>query len=550
MKRSVGIVVLLLLILPAIASAQTIVRDIPDCVTLGEEFQVRFSVSDAEVAGGFVEQIPNGFAVTDTGSSDPDSIEVEYDPTNNTVTVGWAFAGSNFEVWYNVTAPSTAGSYTFSAVNSVMLDTSGNEIQVPIQDSVLQVADTCAPPVTTTPTPTTPTPTTPTPTLNDGPIQVPELNIDMVKLSDDEISVGEELEIDAVWNKLEDSTRRIVVIKWTDYQEVDGNIGKLLDNAETYWTLSEDAGDATYTFSPEEPGYYYVVVYGSAPNVATTINDDLVFRAKAAVAGKPSVSINVDKSKVAIGDYVKVEASMSTDVPVSVVKVFVTGSGYFLNETGYGGTSYMLCYAVGGEWYNVEDACGKDEWWVKISNVPEGTYVAKIDVGEGPTRAEATEVFSIVKPAIESLDVPSTHVKGTDLVIEGTTNLAKSGEESDNATIAPEVENWAYLTIEDLSGNVIVSPAVTNAAKSYIDEGGKFRFKIDNFGTTGVGGALDTGYYKVTISITSGILTDDETAVMEIVKPEISRTADKTTATRGDTVEFTIDTNLKVNNPV
>ncbi|MET1123727.1 MAG: PGF-CTERM sorting domain-containing protein, partial [Archaeoglobaceae archaeon] len=170
---------------------------------------------------------------------------------------------------------------------------------------------------------------------------------------------------------------------------------------------------------------------------------------------------------------------------------------------------------------------------------------AKIDVGEGPTRAEAVALFTVEKPKITSLNVPSTHVKGTDLVIEGTCNLAKSGEKADNATIAPQVENWAYLTIEDLAGNVVVNSTITSAATSYIDSGGKFRFKIDDFGKD-----LSTGYYKVTVMIDSGIKTDDETAIMEIVKPEIKLTADKYMATRGSTVTFTIDTNLKVNNPV
>ncbi len=379
-----------------------------------------------------------------------------------------------------------------------------------------------------------------------GPVNIPGMQIDRFELSDDEIDLGTELEIYVDYGKNETQTRRVAVIDWATYNsDVRGDIPTLLSKADAVWTLGDGPASDTYTFTPDEPGYYLAIAFNS-----TSIGKVLGFRVVPAVSGKPTVSISVDKSSVAIGDYVKVEASMSTDVPVSVVKVFVTGSGYFLNETGYGGTSYMLCYATGGEWYRVEDACGDDTWWVKISDVPEGVYVAKIDVGDGPTRAEATAVFSVVKPAILSLTVPSTHVKGTDLVIEGTTNLAKSGENDDNASIAPQVENWAYLTIEDLSGKEIVNSTITSAAMSYIDEGGKFRFKLDNFGTTGAGGNLDTGYYKVTVQINSGIRTDEETAVFELVKAEIKLTADKNSVTRGDTVTFTIDTNMKVNNPV
>jgi len=382
---------------------------------------------------------------------------------------------------------------------------------------------------------------------DDGPVSISGMQIDRFELSDDEIDLGDQLTIYVDYGKNETQTRRVAVIDWATYNaDVRGDISTLLSKADAVWTLSEGPASDSYTFTPDEPGYYLAIAFNS-----TDIGEVLGFRVVPAVSGKPTVSISVDKSSVAIGDYVKVEASMSTDVAVSNVKVFVTGSGYFLNETGYGGTSYMLCYAPEGEWYRVKDACGKDEWWVKISNVPEGTYVAKIDVGSGATRAEATAVFKVFKPAILSLDVPSTHVKGRDLVIEGTTNLAKSGTNSDNATYAPSVENWAYLTIKDLAGDEIVNSTITTAAMSYIDEGGKFRFKIDNFGSSsGAGGELDTGYYKVIVNVTSGILTDEETAVMEIVKPEIKLIADKTTVTRGDTVTFTIDTNLKVNNAV
>ncbi len=144
MKRSVGIV-LLLLILPAIASAQTAVRDIPDCVTLGEEFQVRFSVNlGTQVSiGGIVEQVPNGFVVTDTGTSDPNNVTSEYDPNNNTVSFTWIGKNGTFEAWYNATAPNTAGSYTFSAKGVVFIGL--QEYNITVQDSVLQVADTCAP---------------------------------------------------------------------------------------------------------------------------------------------------------------------------------------------------------------------------------------------------------------------------------------------------------------------------------------------------------------------------------------------------------------------
>ncbi len=112
-------------------------------------------------------------------------------------------------------------------------------------------------------------------------------------------------------------TRRIAVIDWPTYSDkVLSNgaidVGELLSNAEARWTLTEDPGSDEFTFSPDQPGYYVVVVFSDA----NTFNDELVFKVTSAVAGKPSVSISVDKTSVAIGDYIKVSASMNTDVPV------------------------------------------------------------------------------------------------------------------------------------------------------------------------------------------------------------------------------------------
>ncbi|MET1124708.1 MAG: hypothetical protein ABWW66_05525, partial [Archaeoglobaceae archaeon] len=224
-----------------------------------------------------------------------------------------------------------------------------------------------------------------------------DLGISRVKAYDPEdedykVNAGETIKIEVVWSKMEGVTRYFAVVPWTKYKEIRDSTGitsvaDVLDKAEFYDTLPEDAGNKVYELSFTEPGVYVLVfVNASDPS---QFWDEAAFVVEPAVAGKPTVSISVDRGTVAIGDYIKVKASMSTNVPVSVVSVFVTGSGMFLNETGFG----MLCIASGGQYYTVKDACGKDSWWVKISDVPEGVYVAKIDVGEGPTRAEAVALF-------------------------------------------------------------------------------------------------------------------------------------------------------------
>ncbi|WP_202320781.1 PGF-CTERM sorting domain-containing protein [Archaeoglobus neptunius] len=326
---------------------------------------------------------------------------------------------------------------------------------------------------------------------------------------------------------------------------------KALSNSKWSDIIPEAGKTTPYTIDTVEnklyPADYVVLVFNDSSHFTF-----VGFTVESTTAEKPYVSISVDKSSVAIGDYIKVKATLSTTADVSPIKVFVTGSALLINTTGaypgtYGTAAY-LCYNTTPT-KQLDKACGDDEWWVPIpKGVPEGVYVAKIDVGSGANRSEAVATFQVVKPKITSLTVPSQHVNGTDLVIEGTTNLAKSGSDSDNATTT-NPENMAYLTITDLSGKVIFNATTPDsvkgsAAKSYIDDSGKFRFKIDNFG------AENLGYYKVTVKITSGALGDEETAVFELVKPEVTLTADKYTVTRGDTVTFTIDTNLKINSPV
>ncbi len=376
-------------------------------------------------------------------------------------------------------------------------------------------------------------------TTNAGPISIPDLKISMIKLSDDEIKVGDTLKIEVIWDKFpaDQGTRRIAVIDWVTYNDTvksgnQINVAELLDEAEQVWTLPEDAGswtgDEARMFTPTEAGYYVVVVFVND----TTFNDSLVFKAVPTVAGKPSVSISVDKSVIAIGDCIKVKATMSSDYEVNVT-VFVTGMGVQNTKFLYGPDTKAM--RLDDSWY----VCIPADWM-------EGVYVAKIVAGNksykepsDPTRSEAVATFKVEKPDILSIDVPAQHVKGTDLVITGTTNLQKSGTKNDNETKYPNVENIATLEITDLNDNTKAT------ATAYIDEGGSFKFKIDNFGKD-----LDTGYYKVKITIDSGALTDTETTTFELVKATLKLTADKYSVTRGSSVTFTIDTNLKINSAV
>jgi len=386
--------------------------------------------------------------------------------------------------------------------------------------------------------------------LNKGPIGITGMNINMLKLSDERIKIGGTLTLSAVWgyyNKSE-GTRYITIVKWSDYKDLKTggtiNVPGVLDKAVMIKALPEDGGSDSWTYTATEPGYYVVVAFLNS----SLFNDSLAFLVESVAIGRPTVSISVDRSVVAQGDFVKVSASMSTDVSVTPVKIFITGAKI---------TTLICNYSASGGVYSVKEACGADEWWVPIgSDRPEGTYVAKIDVGSNETRAEATASFQVVKPQVTSLTVPLQHVIGRDLVIEGVSTLAKSASEADVGSPANiSKQNYAQLWIKDLSGNEVFnsSKQKTDAnAISLIDDAGKFRFKIDNFGTNkSATGSLDRGFYVVEVKVYSGeVWSEVKTASFELVKATVKLSADKTTVTRGDDITFTITTNLKVNNEV
>ncbi|MEM0332042.1 MAG: hypothetical protein QXO73_03580, partial [Archaeoglobaceae archaeon] len=157
------------------------------------------------------------------------------------------------------------------------------------------------------------------PTYNyryEGPISNEDLRIASLKLSDDQINLGDSITLTANWDYYNKSlgARRIVIVHWTDYKDLVDNNGNLntaglLDKAKFVKALPEDGGSDSWSYTPDMPGYYVVVAYVDA----NTYDDRLVFRVVPTVVGKPTVSISVDRSVVAQGDYIKVKASMTTD---------------------------------------------------------------------------------------------------------------------------------------------------------------------------------------------------------------------------------------------
>ncbi|MEM0202383.1 MAG: PGF-CTERM sorting domain-containing protein [Archaeoglobaceae archaeon] len=418
------------------------------------------------------------------------------------------------------------------------------------------------------------TPAMAQPTLNKGPVSYAPLKILSMELSDSKVTYGGTITLSVTWDKLDQSlygTRYIVVVDWYKYnQDIKNTTTGTIDTAKIFssdynkWSkaLPEDGGSESYSIATSDkllPGYYVVVVFNSSEY----FNDSLVFQVES-VTGKPTVSIAVEPVYASLGDAVKLTFSGKAPTPMNVT-VLLTGWSYGGNQVAFG-ADFLNCRWVPlnvtlypGTWmYRTtsvdEKVCNEAFKYfplngsVLITNQTLGTLVAKIVMGEqpfyvttDPTRAEATAGFILQKPAITSLSVPAQHVKGQDIVISGTTNIAETGSKYDVG--AP---NIVYVNITDINDNLVGS------YYSYVAKDRTFTVKIDYFGTRAPPGGLTTGYYKVKVKAVTdtNFASDEEIKVFELVKGVVKISADKMSVMRGDKVKFTITTNFKVGSNV
>ncbi|MEM1579181.1 MAG: hypothetical protein QXR77_05850, partial [Archaeoglobaceae archaeon] len=405
------------------------------------------------------------------------------------------------------------------------------------------------------------------PTLNKGPISIPSMQIDMLKLSSDTVTYGDKITLSAEWKYLSQETygnRKIAIVSWSDYQGINVSgtldIAKLADKKKWGETLPENGGTASWDINTADremyPGYYVVVAYLNS----TVFNDSLAFKVEGVVAGKPYVTVTVTPTTVALGDRIKLSYKMTSDTPVNVTLLLTGWEGkvYYIDCANKTWSSTLKVYF--GRTLFDKDTCGVEYFSLNetfgFKNTTTGTMVAKIIAGKGdvssllygtgtdPTRADKVALFTVVKPEILSVSVPSKHVNGTDLTVSGSVNVAESGSDYDDSKDGGVI-NTVLVNITDINDNPV---AVYFPVTVYISKDKTFSVKFENFGRIP---ALSTGYYKVKFKLqTTTTFTDEEVAVFELVKGMVRITADKTTVTRGDKVKFTIFTNLKVNSPV
>ncbi|MEM3178691.1 MAG: hypothetical protein QXW81_01995 [Archaeoglobaceae archaeon] len=88
--------------------------------------------------------------------------------------------------------------------------------------------------------------------------------------------------------------------------------------------------------------------------------------------GKTEVYITVDKEKVAIGDSIHINVSISIE-NAKPIEILVSGMG----------EGYWLCKSESA--MNLTDACGKSEWEFRIpEDWLEGDYVVKVNIEDTP----------------------------------------------------------------------------------------------------------------------------------------------------------------------
>jgi PGF-CTERM protein len=416
-------------------------------------------------------------------------------------------------------------------------------------------------------------------TLNKGPISNTTLAITSMKLSDTNYTYGTDVELTVTWGyyKAEDyGTRYIAIFDWSTYTtkvKVSGvfSVANASDPSNYKWfiALPEDGGSATHKINTAERGmfaaYYVVVVFNSTG----AYDDRLVFVVEP-IAGKPYVSISVTPMTAALGDRVELKYKMTGSEPY-FVGVLVTGwegRVYFANCTVGTWTPWPWISIpprtsfdedwCGIKYFNLTSAFGftEDTEGIIVFKIAAGKDPANLFTGADPTRAEATAVVILAKPTLSSISVPSKHVNGTDITITGVTNVAETNSKYDVG-----LPNFVYLNITDLNDvRVCTFPALspteqtvtgwTNATRGLVGKDRTFSIKIDNFGTRAPC-VLETGYYKAKFKlVTDTGFEDEEVTVFELVNGMVKIMPDKTTVVRGDTVKFTIVTNLKVNSEV
>ncbi|RLI84944.1 MAG: hypothetical protein DRO98_07875, partial [Archaeoglobales archaeon] len=306
------------------------------------------------------------------------------------------------------------------------------------------------------------------------------------------------------------------------------------DTDEAKFSDSFKASSKTYDLDTNQlyPGDFYIyikngqyVINGKNPS---TMNVNYPQAITLHVA-KPTISISLENKRtpIAKGDY-------------AVVKVKVYGLSLPFNATLNVTGPMVQTYTQTLSFTDSREKTVKIPtamFFASPYNGSTGTYTVSVKAG---TEVESMD-FKIEGIEV-TLATPSTATLGTEVKLEGTTNIAETNSTDDDMVNGT---NWVYVYVYLPNGSLVKEDGTILDA-SYADTTNytrrclvssdgtwehdtKFYFRTD----------WGTGSYRVTaMASTTSTLNDTETMYINVGEPEVKFEMDKYTFTRGEDIKF------------
>ncbi|MEM3477304.1 MAG: hypothetical protein QXM45_01315 [Archaeoglobaceae archaeon] len=223
--------------------------------------------------------------------------------------------------------------------------------------------------------------------------------------------------------------------------------------------------------------------------------------------GKTEALIYLDKEKVSVGDYIRVDVSISFEKP-SPIEVLIASKS----------DAIWLCKNE-SKVSNVSEGCGATSWSIRIpENWESGDCYVKVNVHEGSS-LEFSKVFKVIRPKIVEAKVP-------ELVYQGKKKVTVKAEIADPSKAKLHFRLLGFNSRLDF--------------QSDFDKDGIAKFEVN---LRDVQNELKPGYYIAELKLFyDGKLFDTRSLTVEIVSPKLSISfSDEVKA--GDPLRVEVSTN-------
>lgn len=237
----------------------------------------------------------------------------------------------------------------------------------------------------------------------------------------------------------------------------------------------------------------------------------LIFIFIVPVLGKTEVYIKLDKDRVAIGDWIRINVSVFCGLP-SPIEVLILGSG--VGEWLYENDSRVQKFSNSWDFQIPED-------WL------EGIYVVKVNVIENSTTREFFEQFRVVKPKILSIDFPEVPYQGRTLV-----NVAVETADENKTSLSFKLIglNFRFVSKEEFKPYKNLTKIKLNLRERFEE-------------TRDIDYVLKPGIYAMEFLLKyDNKIFDTRIVTFEVVKPKISVKVPEEVVI-GNPIRITISTN-------